>query len=142
MQLAINNSPIRIPSRTNPGGSPVPGIAPVDGWRLFWLDEEDSDGFLTTAYYAARGGEVRYLNTSRFAFFATQPRFDWMVRNGFPGSVGGRGGPITSDAIDAELARALPVRDTAYLALVTGTLAAFAICFGLIVASVLDGVSA
>lgn len=62
----------------------VEGIAPVDGWSLFQSDEYDGDGFHYLSYAAARGDEVRQLDTSRFRFTPSQDRFAWLVRNGFP----------------------------------------------------------
>ena len=74
---------------TNPaerfnGGFPVPDIEPVDGWAMFSIEVEDSDGFWTHEYFAR--GPVRdvHLDTSRFRFTPSQDRFAWLVRHGFP----------------------------------------------------------
>jgi len=65
------------------GTAPVEYIAPVEGWSLHFIVDDDSDGF---AYreYIARGPERDVdLPVSRFAFHPTQERFAWLVRNGF-----------------------------------------------------------
>lgn len=84
--------------------SPVPGIAPVDGWQLHHFDEEDSDGFWTTGYLAQRGAEQRFLNTSRFRFTPSQDRFAWLVCAGFPERRGRLMGPWDDTEIEAAIA--------------------------------------
>ena len=72
------------PVRLRWHGSPVADIAPVDGWRLFWFEEPDTDGFWTNAYFA-RGEHVDVkLDVSRFDFTPSQDRFAWLARHGFP----------------------------------------------------------
>lgn len=65
--------------------APVPDIAPVDGWTLCEIFPQTSSD--RCREYVARGPEFDlHLDVSRFrsAFFPTQARFDWLVRNGFP----------------------------------------------------------
>lgn len=86
----------------------VSDIAPVDGWTLHECDEDDSDGFTTTRYFASKDGQDRFFSHCRFGFCPTQERFDFLVRNDFP-HLGGKG-PTTNrhidDAIRAERAAA------------------------------------
>ena len=98
MTKAIHTPAALIPA------SPVPGIAPVDGWQLHHFDEEDSDGFWTTSYLAQRGAEQRVLNTSRFRFTPSQDRFAWLVRAGFPERLGRLMGPWDDTEIEAAIA--------------------------------------
>lgn len=64
--------------------APFPGIAPVDGWRLFTFEERDSCGFSTPAYLAVKGDREEWLDVSRFRFTPSQDRFAWLVSNHFP----------------------------------------------------------
>ena len=96
------------PSRPIPWlADPVPGIEPVQGWTI----HQHGDSFGLTApaeYIAARGAEYRFLGVSRWNFTPTQPRWRWLVENGFPGQIarpGGASSPIDNDDIDAALAQ-------------------------------------
>lgn len=93
MQLHLHNIP---------NATAFPGIDPVDGWSLLHVDELDGDGFVTSAYFAARDGRVVELDTCRFRFTPSQARFTFFVENNFPtrarrhewlgGQPSGRGG--------------------------------------------------
>lgn len=83
--------------------APVPGIEPCDGWSLHEYDEEDSDGFTTTGYFASNGDRDVFFSHARFWFDPTQERFDFLVRNRFP-----RLNPIsenTNEDIDVAIVR-------------------------------------
>jgi hypothetical protein len=83
-------------------------VEPYQGWTLHEFDEEDGEGFTTTAYFA-RGPKVDVgLNLSRFNFEPTDARFCWLVDNNF-GQGFSRGGPLTNDDIDARIAREVSV---------------------------------
>lgn len=77
------SAPARI-TRLRWHGSPVPGIDLVAGWRLFWFEEPDTDGFWTNAYFARGDHFDVKIDVSRFRFSPSQERFAWLVRNGFP----------------------------------------------------------
>jgi hypothetical protein len=59
-------------------------IDPVDGWRLFKVEAEDSDGFWYPDWFAARDQQEVLLDVSRFRWSPSQARFAWLVENGFP----------------------------------------------------------
>lgn len=82
----------------------VPGIEPCDGWTLHQYDEGDSDGFITTGYFASDGTRDKFLNHARFWFDPTQDRFDFLVRSGFPefNCVG----PFTNEDVDVAIVQA------------------------------------
>lgn len=82
----------------------APGIEPCDGWALYQYDEEDSDGFITNAYFASNGVIDRYLSHARFWFDPTQERFDFLVRAGFPDL--GSKGPMTNEDVDVAMVQA------------------------------------
>lgn len=72
------------PARRFHGGYPVPDLAPVDGWTLFSIEAEDSDGFWKDEYFARGADRDVHLDVSRFRFTPSQDRFAWLVRNQFP----------------------------------------------------------
>ena len=85
----------------------VPGIAPVDGYTLCAMPEDDGDGFTAQVYFARKHGPDYpvdfHLDISRFSFTPTQARFVWLVRNGFSRRPGI--GPWDDRDIDREIAR-------------------------------------
>lgn len=54
------------------------------GWTFHCEDEEDSDGFYTDSWYAAKDGERREIHHSRFRFTPTLERLAFFVDNDFP----------------------------------------------------------
>ena len=86
----------------------VSDIEHVDGWVLYQYDDEDSDGFTTTGYFASDGQRDVFIDHCRFHFCPTQERFEYLVRHGFPRRIGI--GPLQNKHIDeaicAERARA------------------------------------
>lgn len=64
--------------------APVPGIEPVQGWRLCELTQRDSDGFDYPTYIASSAERDVLLDVSRFRFSPTQRRFAFFVLSGFP----------------------------------------------------------
>lgn len=89
---------------------PVPGIEPCDGWTLHQYDEDDSDGFSTTGYFASDGTRDKFLNHARFWFTPTQERFNFLVRAGFP-HFGGIG-PFTNEDVDYAIVQARALAQT------------------------------
>jgi hypothetical protein len=84
--------------------SPVAGISHCQGWTLCQMAEADDDGFRTTLYIARGPERDVVLDVSRFSFQATQARFDWFVRNGFPRREGI--GPWDDHDVDLKIAAA------------------------------------
>lgn len=74
------------------------GIEPVDGWYLHEYEDEDSDGFTTSGYFASNGERDVFFDHCRFNFSPTQERFEYLVRRGFP-RLGGIG-PTQNKHID------------------------------------------
>ncbi len=73
-------------SKQRHSATPVPGIDPVQGWRLCELTERDSDGFDYPTYIARNTERDVALNVSRFRFSPSQDRFAFLVESGFPAS--------------------------------------------------------
>ena len=84
------------------GATPVPGIAPVDGWSLYSFDEQDGDRFWYDEYLARSADTDVKIHHSRFRFTPSQNRFAWLVRNGFPSRP--RGGGWDDGEIEAAMA--------------------------------------
>lgn len=62
----------------------APGIEPVDGWALYFVDKPTNDGFTRRQWLAQRNGVSVVLRVSPTRWTPSQERFAWLVRNVFP----------------------------------------------------------
>jgi hypothetical protein len=87
--------------------SPVDSVRPYQGWALVTFSDASDRDRQPTTEYVARSADCDVLLCVSDDFEPSQPRFEWLVRTGFPQGLRRRTGvttPIDNDDIDGAIA--------------------------------------